>query len=162
MGKASSGYKIRGEIMKATTVHAEPSAIVGMEPVADLLSLIPDLEYGKETHRQWRDCDQSRRDANPDIGDSAFHDSLVDIYNNRIATVKFAADQLSVLQAKLEQAEKDAERYLWLRIRLRVTPSGLLELHNNYVPNENCSNLTDKHLDAAIDAAIAKYEVKPS
>ena len=58
---------------------------------AELDGLLPELEFARETHVQWRDCDQSWRDANPSIGDSAFHDGYVTIYDTRISTIKRAA-----------------------------------------------------------------------
>ena len=42
-----------------------------------LSALLPELEFSKETHRQWRDCEQIYRDQNPMIGDRAFHDTQV-------------------------------------------------------------------------------------
>ena len=63
-----------------------------------LENLIPDLEYGQETHRIWRDCDQKYRDAEPSLGDKDFHIKLVDTYENRILTVKDAIEQLSHCQ----------------------------------------------------------------
>ena len=53
-----------------------------------LKNLLPDLIYSKETHRQWRDCDQKYRDENPDIGDSEFHAKYVDIYDERISAIE--------------------------------------------------------------------------
>jgi len=57
-----------------------------------LKELLPDLEYGRETHVLWRDCHQKYRDQNPHIGDVKHHDRYVEIYGNRISTVMDAID----------------------------------------------------------------------
>ena len=67
---------------------------------AELEALLPELEYSRETHAQWRDCDQIHRDRNPSIGDSAFHDACVNTYDTRIATIKRAAAAMRALAAK--------------------------------------------------------------
>ena len=56
--------------------------------ITRLENLLPELNYAKETHRQWRDCDQEHRDKNPDIGDSDFHAKYVDIYDERISAIE--------------------------------------------------------------------------
>ena len=63
--------------------------------VARLRALLPDLEWGRETHVQWRDYLASGRapsGADRDVGDAAFHQRLVEIYDERIAAVCQAAD----------------------------------------------------------------------
>lgn len=55
-----------------------------------LKNLLPELNYAKETHRQWRDCDQKYRLKNPDIGDRDFHAKYVDIYDERISAIEEA------------------------------------------------------------------------
>ena len=55
-----------------------------------LRALIPELEDGRDTHVQWRDCHQRFRDANPSIGDKAFHAGMVNVYDERIACVRDA------------------------------------------------------------------------
>lgn len=65
-----------------------------MTIVDKLKNLLPELEYGRGTHVEWRDCDQRYRDENPSIGDKEFHNKLVKIYDNRISTVKEAIEIL--------------------------------------------------------------------
>lgn len=60
-----------------------------------LSALLPELEFSKETHRQWRDCEQIYRDQNPMIGDPAFHDTQVELYEERIETI---LDTISLLK----------------------------------------------------------------
>lgn len=60
-----------------------------------LNALIPELEYSRETHIQWRDCDQRYRDENPDIGSAAFHDEQVKIYDERISAINEAIAALA-------------------------------------------------------------------
>lgn len=67
---------------------------------ARLDALLPDLEYSRETHVQWRDCDQRYRDENPAIGDAEFHAKAVSWYDERIAAIKEAAAALSILALK--------------------------------------------------------------
>lgn len=57
---------------------------------ARMRELLPKLEYGRETHVQWRDCDQKYRDAEPSIGTREFHAEMVDEYDERIACFKAA------------------------------------------------------------------------
>ena len=64
------------------------------ELIDRLNNLLPELEHGKETHRQWRDCDQKYRDENPDIGDKDFHTNLVKVYENRISCVTDALEYI--------------------------------------------------------------------
>jgi len=59
-----------------------------------LEDLLPELEYARETHVQWRDCAQVFRDNNPQIGDSNFHAEMVVTYDKRISTIKEAATKL--------------------------------------------------------------------
>ena len=49
---------------------------------------------------------------------------------------------------------KDAARYRWVLDRMRVTPSGFLELLNNIVPNNACEMLLGERVSVAIDLAI--------
>jgi len=56
----------------------------------ELEALLPDLEFSRTTHVQWRDCDQCWRDKNPSIGDAGFHDQCVRDYDLRISTIKKA------------------------------------------------------------------------
>lgn len=56
--------------------------------------------------------------------------------------------------------ESDAENYQWLRDRMSVAPSGLLELPQLYVPNPECEHLTGERLDEALRAVRTK-ESKP-
>ena len=60
-----------------------------------LQALLPELEDGRETHVQWRDCAQKWRDQNPSIGTSEFHANCVRYYDERIAAVKEAIEALS-------------------------------------------------------------------
>lgn len=60
----------------------------------ELEGLLPELEYARETHVQWRDCQQKDRDANPDIGDADFHERMVRTYDVRIETIRKAASLL--------------------------------------------------------------------
>ena len=71
---------------EASTVLAAPVDVLVMR----LKKLLPELNYAKETHRQWRDCDKKYRDENPDIGDSEFHAKYVDIYDERISAIEEA------------------------------------------------------------------------
>lgn len=59
-----------------------------------LSALLPELEYSRETHVQWRDCDQTHRDRNPKIGSSEFHAQCVTDYDERIAAIKEAVTAL--------------------------------------------------------------------
>lgn len=59
-----------------------------------LEALLPELEYSRETHVQWRDCEDKWRRANPQIGDKAFHAEMVRVYDERISTIKQAAEAL--------------------------------------------------------------------
>lgn len=58
---------------------------------ARLGALLPELERGRRTHVDWRDCDQIYRNQNPAIGDSEFHDARVRDYDERIEAIKEAA-----------------------------------------------------------------------
>ena len=62
-----------------------------------LKNLLPELNYTRETHRQWRDCHKKYRDKNPDIGNSEFHEKYVDIYDERISAIEEA---MTFLQAQ--------------------------------------------------------------
>lgn len=62
-----------------------------------LAALLPGLEFSRQTHVEWRDCDQSWRDRNPSIGDSAFHDKCVKEYDERIASINEAIKALSAM-----------------------------------------------------------------
>jgi hypothetical protein len=64
------------------------------QAAARLDALLPELEYSRETHVQWRDCDQKYRDTNPAIGSSEFHAQCVKHYDERIAAIKEAAQLL--------------------------------------------------------------------
>lgn len=68
--------------------------------VARLKNIIPELEYARETHVQWRDCHQKYRDENPSIGDSAFHKKYVEIYDERIAAIKEAIEIINKMVEK--------------------------------------------------------------
>lgn len=77
----------------------------------DLLALLPELEHSRETHRQWRDWheeDPSRIKRNPEIGDAAFHDSMVKVYDKRIRVVRGAAQALRAEREKRERAYDEA------------------------------------------------------
>ena len=79
--------------MTEETKEPEASTVAGGQNerlVMRLKNLLPELNYAKETHRQWRDCDKKYRDKNPDIGDSEFHAKYVDIYDERISTIEEA------------------------------------------------------------------------
>lgn len=76
-----------------------------------LRGLLPKLEYARETHRQWRDCHQSYRDANPDIGDSAFHQQAVDDYDERIRLIKEAADRLEAAERAIREKDEALRLY---------------------------------------------------
>lgn len=65
---------------------------MSQELIQRLEALIPDLEDGRETHRDWRDCHQKYRDKSPDIGDKNFHARYVLIYDERISAVKEAIE----------------------------------------------------------------------
>ncbi len=69
-----------------------------MSVVDRLKALLPELEYSRETHVQWRDCHQKYRDENPRIGDSAFHQGCVETYDERIAVIKEAIDIIGGLE----------------------------------------------------------------
>jgi hypothetical protein len=56
-----------------------------------LEALLPELEYSRQTHIEWRDCSQEYRDRNPQIGNAEFHDSCVKDYDERIAAITEAA-----------------------------------------------------------------------
>jgi hypothetical protein len=56
-----------------------------------LEALLPELEYSRQTHVEWRDADDKFRLRNPAIGDSAFHASCIEDYDERIAAIKEAA-----------------------------------------------------------------------
>ena len=66
------------------------------DAAAGLEALLPGLEFSRETHVQWRDCDQSWRDKNPSIGDVKFHDECVREYDKRIKAIELAVDALRV------------------------------------------------------------------
>jgi len=59
-----------------------------------LKKLLPELEYARETHRQWSECPQEFRDKNPDSGDAEFHSKYVGIYNERISAIEEAVNYL--------------------------------------------------------------------
>lgn len=59
----------------------------------------------------------------------------------------------ATLKAQLAAAQKDAERYRWLRERMDLKDVSIIRLRND--PNEDY----DSEVDVAIDAAIAQ-EVK--
>ena len=67
--------------------------------VMRLKALLPGLEYSRETHVQWRDCDQRYRDENPSIGDAEFHQTCVDEYDERIRTINDAAEYITTYDA---------------------------------------------------------------
>jgi hypothetical protein len=71
-----------------------PSDLQGKLPglLEALADTVRQLEHHKQTHEQWRDCEQSHRDANPKIGDSAFHAECVENYETMISAVKYAAE----------------------------------------------------------------------
>ncbi len=62
---------------------------------ARLGALLPDLLYSKQTHVLWRDCDQKKRDLNPQIGDVEFHAQCVRDYAERIAAIEEAVAVLT-------------------------------------------------------------------
>lgn len=72
---------------------AKPAALIGR-----LEALLSDLEFSRETHRQWRDCDQSYRDQNPDIGDDQFHAQMMNVYDERISVIVDAIECLKPRQ----------------------------------------------------------------
>jgi hypothetical protein len=60
--------------------------------MADRLEkLLPELEYSRKTHVQWRDAPAHWHTENPDIGDPAYHASCIVDYDTRISTIKEAA-----------------------------------------------------------------------
>jgi hypothetical protein len=63
--------------------------------VERLTALLPDLEYSRQTHVDWRDCESKYRVANPDIGDAEFHAQCVREYDERIGAIREAIDLLS-------------------------------------------------------------------
>jgi hypothetical protein len=67
------------------------------EAMIRLALLIPELEHDRETHRQWRDCDESYRQRNPSIGDSKFHADCVAMYDERIRTARLALETIVLL-----------------------------------------------------------------
>lgn len=69
-----------------------------------LKALLPNLEYSRETHVEWRDCHQKYRDENPRIGDAKFHQTCVDDYDERITAIN---DTIEFFY-KLEEFEKIA------------------------------------------------------
>lgn len=74
-----------------------------MGDIVDRLnSLLPELNYNRETHRQWRDCEQKYRDRNPEIGDSKFHADCVKLYDERIESIKLAIIEIKSLRENIE------------------------------------------------------------
>lgn len=72
-----------------------------------LRDLLPELEYARETHRQWRDCDQIHRDRNPQIGSAEFHAEIFEKYNERIAAINEAIYRLTTLEDVWRESEHD-------------------------------------------------------
>jgi len=68
-----------------------------------LEALLPELRYSQETHVLWRDCDQSKRDRNPEIGDPEFHDQCVKVYAERIEAI---TETMKVLRTLSDENEK--------------------------------------------------------
>ena len=96
------GSDLKGKCKK--TQWYKPSNIIDFNEdsidriVMRLKNLLPELDYARETHRQWRDCDQKYRDKNPDIGESEFHAKYVDIYDERISAIE---ETVTFLQAQI-------------------------------------------------------------
>lgn len=59
-----------------------------------LASLLPELEYSRGTHIQWRDAPKKWHEENPDIGDRDHHIECIGCYDNRIQTIKDAEKML--------------------------------------------------------------------
>jgi hypothetical protein len=94
-GTISTDYVRRWADRIESTLSAL-TAEAGKGDVIDRLrALLPGLEFSRETHVQWRDCDQLWRDRNPSIGSSQFHDDCVKEYDERIATINDAIIALS-------------------------------------------------------------------
>ena len=66
---------------------------------------------------------------------------------------KAAAEEITALRAEIEQLRKDAERYQWLRNN-NWFANGII----HEAPYGRTAHDSYEHLDAAIDAAIAKGE----
>ena len=58
--------------------------------VMRLRGLLPSLEYSRETHVIWRDCDQKYRDEQPSVGDKHHHEMCIADYDDRIAVINDA------------------------------------------------------------------------
>ncbi|MGH8083909.1 MAG: hypothetical protein ACREPV_01355 [Lysobacter sp.] len=82
------------------TALSIPQVSGGGELVERLRALLPELEFSRGTHVEWRDCDQKYRDQNPRIGDAAFHAQCVRDYDERIACIHEAIAALSTPQAR--------------------------------------------------------------
>lgn len=88
-----TAYKCQGcgciNVVSESVVPARP---VGDTELAALLKradeTITQLEYHRETHRQWAECDLSHNAANPQIGDNAWHAEVVKDYDRMLATVR--------------------------------------------------------------------------
>ena len=94
-------HMFRGWKAKARKAHLAEQAdrdereVEAGDHIVDRLdALLPELEYSRETHVQWRDCPQHFRDRNPEIGDSDFHARAVADYDERIAAIKAASREL--------------------------------------------------------------------
>lgn len=61
----------------------------------ELESLLPGLEYSRQTHVLWRDCEQKYRDENPEAGDKEHHIQCIEEYDQRIATIKDAINTIT-------------------------------------------------------------------
>ncbi|MFB2800450.1 hypothetical protein [Shewanella seohaensis] len=65
--------------------------------VERLNELLPELEYSRETHIIWRDCDQKYRDEQPAVGDVKHHKNCIAEYDKRIAVIKEAIEFIKAL-----------------------------------------------------------------
>jgi hypothetical protein len=66
--------------------------------IEKLRALLPGLEHSRDTHVQWRDCDQHWRDLNPDIGTKEQHQMHIERYDARISAITEAIEVLGSLQ----------------------------------------------------------------
>lgn len=55
-----------------------------------LEALLPELEYSRQTHVEWRDCSIATRTSATKGIVAAYHDSCVKDYDERIAAIKEA------------------------------------------------------------------------
>lgn len=72
--------------------HADP--VTPERLLLRLEALLPELAYSRQTHVEWRDCDQVHRDRNPEIGSAEIHAQYVRDYDERIGAIQEAIEFL--------------------------------------------------------------------